>query len=133
MDDAFATALRSVGEDGAYTVGRASHVVLNGQPPSDPEFLHQDWVFRNPKPRTTRIRVVLPTRVLRVNLTKLRYARILPVGSEIAANSPYNTKKNGKYVTLGGTLSEDLRCVMRKRRSPDSSHPWCNLVDPGGF
>ena len=129
MDDAFATALRSVGEDGAYTVGRASHVVLNGAPPSNPEFLHQDWeLIPESEAKDNTDPSCYQRAYCASNLTKLRYARILPVGWEIAANSPYNTKKNGKYVTLGEAIRGFTVC--NEKDEADSSHPWCNLVDP---
>ncbi len=129
MDDAFATALRSVGENGAYTVGRASHVALNGAPPSNPEFLHKDWeLIPESEAKDNTDPSCYQRAYCASNLTKLRYARILPVGWEIAANSPYNTKKNGKYITLGEAIRGFSVC--NETGESDSSHPWCNLVDP---
>ncbi|MBU1629575.1 hypothetical protein KKD88_00670, partial [Patescibacteria group bacterium] len=62
------------------------------------------------------------------NLAKLRYARILPVGWEMAANSPYNTKKNGKYVTLEEVIRGFNVC--NDNGDADDAHPWCKLIDP---
>ncbi|MBI4139075.1 hypothetical protein HY479_02895 [Candidatus Uhrbacteria bacterium] len=129
MDDAFAVALRSVGETGAYTVGRASHVVLNGTLPSNPQFLHPDWeLIPESEVKDNTDPSCYQRAYCASNLSKLRYARILPVGWELAANSPHNTKKNGKYITLGEVIRGFNVC--NEKGEADSSHPWCNLVDP---
>jgi hypothetical protein len=129
MDDAFAAALRTVGENGAYTVGRAAHVVLNGQPPANPAFLHKDWELI---PESDVKEASDPTCYQRAycapNLAKLRYARILPVGWEMAANSPYNTRHNGRYATLEDVIRGFNVC--NDQGTADASHPWCKLIDP---
>lgn len=129
MDEALAAALRTVGETGGYTVGRASHVTLNGEPPSNPAFLHKDWqlipesdVKENADPSCYQ-RAYCAT-----NLSKLRYARILPVGWEMAANSPYNKKQDGRYVTLQEVISGFNTC--NADGAADAQHPWCHLIDP---
>ncbi|MEO5927804.1 MAG: hypothetical protein ABIO72_03720 [Patescibacteria group bacterium] len=129
MDDAFAAALRSVGETGAYTVGQASQASLKGKPPTNPAFLHKDWelvpdsdVEVNTDPSCYQ-RAYCAS-----NLAKLRYARIVPVGWEMAANSPNNHKSNGKYVTLGEVIQGFNVCNDQGKQ--DSSHPWCKLIDP---
>lgn len=129
MDDALVAALRSVGIEGAYTVGRASHVVLNGLPPSNPEFIHKDWELI---PETEAKDNTDPTCYQRAycatNLAKLRYARILPVGWEMAANSPYNRKINGKYITVEQVILGFDSC--NDEGQADAKHPWCKLIDP---
>ncbi|MCR4278716.1 MAG: hypothetical protein NUV81_02300, partial [bacterium] len=127
MDDAFATAFRT--GSGALTVAQASHMTADGLPPVNPQFLHPDWelvpewdVKENTDPSCYQ-RAYCAS-----NLAKLRYARILPVGWELAANSQFNKKKNGKYVTLGEALRGYYVC--NEKGETDSSHPWCKLVDP---
>ncbi|MFA5935972.1 MAG: hypothetical protein WC787_03930 [Patescibacteria group bacterium] len=129
MDDAMTAALRTVGETGAYTVGRASHVVLGGDPPSNPAFLHKEWeLIPESDAKESTDSTCYQRAYCATNLAKLRYARILPVGWELAANSPYNKKRNGKYVTL----EEAIRGfnVCNEEGKADSTHPWCNLIDP---
>lgn len=129
MDDAFAAALRTTGETGAYTVGQASQAALNGNVPSNPAFLHKDWELI---PDTDVQQNTDPTCYQRAycasNLAKLRYARIIPVGWEMAANSPSNHKTNGKYVTLAEVIQGFNVC--NDQGKPDSAHPWCKLIDP---
>ncbi len=129
MDDAFVAALRTVGETGAYTVGRASHVVLNGDPPSNPAFLHKDWeLIPESDVKENGDSTCYQRAYCATNLAKLRYARIIPAGWEMAANSPFNKKKNGRYVTL----EEVIRgfSVCNEEGKGDSTHPWCKLIDP---
>mgnify|MGYP001591514643 FL=1 len=72
------------------------------------------------------------------NLVKLRKARIIPAGWEIAANSPFN--ESSRPVTLGEAMDRFNDCpmttdadgeqVVDTTRLPDPAHPWCHLVDP---
>ncbi|MFH1973632.1 MAG: hypothetical protein ABIK13_03455 [Patescibacteria group bacterium] len=129
MDEALAAALRMTGETGGYTVGRASLVTLNNQPPSNPEFLHKDWeLIPDSEVKDNTDPTCYQRAYCASNLAKLRYARILPVGWEMAANSAYNKKRNGKYVTL----EEAIRGfnVCNEQGQADSTHPWCHLIDP---
>lgn len=129
MDDAFAAALRTVGETGAYTVGQASHAALHGQAASNPAFLHADWeLIPDSDVETNTDPNCYQRAYCASNLAKLRYARIVSVGWEMAANSPQNQKRNGKYITLGEVLQGFNVC--NDQGKPDSSHPWCKLIDP---
>ena len=129
MDDAFAAALRTVGKTGAFTVGQASQVTLNGKPATNPAFLHKDWELVPDSDVTYNTDPGCYQRAYCAsNLAKLRYARILPVGWEMAANSPSNHKQNGKYVTLGQVIQGFNVC--NDQGQPDSSHPWCKMIDP---
>lgn len=72
------------------------------------------------------------------NLVKLRKARIIPVGWELAANSPFNDIT--RPVTLGEAMDRFDDCPMTRdvqgndiideTRLPDPLHPWCHMVDP---
>lgn len=129
MDDSFAAALRTVGETGAYTVGRASHVILNGQPPSNPAFLHKDWeLIPESDVKENTDSTCYQRAYCATNLAKLRYARILPAGWEMAANSAFNKKRDGKYVTLEEVIRGFNVC--NDEGKADASHPWCKLIDP---
>ena len=60
------------------------------------------------------------------NLVKLRKARILPVGWELAANSEYNT--SDAPVLLQTLVDNFNNCNDQGER--DANHQWCHLVDP---
>ncbi|HBO99864.1 TPA: hypothetical protein DD617_01610 [Candidatus Uhrbacteria bacterium] len=60
------------------------------------------------------------------NLVKLRKARILPVGWELAAESPQN--KSSNPVTLEQVVAGFEECDSDGKLSAD--HPWCHLIDP---
>ncbi len=68
------------------------------------------------------------------NLVKLRRANIIPVGWELAANSPFNDLSHP--VTLGEAMNAFEDCPRNADGSldtaqlPDPLHPWCHLVDP---
>jgi|GEM_PF-5850253 len=72
------------------------------------------------------------------NLVKLRKARIIPVGWELAANSPFNDVN--RPVTLGEAMDRFHDCPMTtdadgneivdESKLPDPLHPWCHLIDP---
>lgn len=72
------------------------------------------------------------------NLVKLRRARIIPAGWELAANSPFNDVS--RPVTLGEVMDRFDDCpvttdasgaeVVDTARLPDPAHPWCHLIDP---
>jgi hypothetical protein len=60
------------------------------------------------------------------NLVKMRKFRVISVGWEIAANSPFNSSSNP--VTLSEVVDSFNDC------SPDgnltATYPWCHLIDP---
>lgn len=127
MDDVFATLFRT--ETGAFTVSQAAHMTGDGAPPANPQFLHPDWeLIPEWEVKDNTDATCYQRAYCAGNLAKLRYARILPVGWELAANSQFNKKKNGRYVTLGEVIRGFNVC--NENGEADSSHPWCKLVDP---
>lgn len=68
------------------------------------------------------------------NLKKLRRARIIPIGWELAANSPQNDPANP--VTLQEVVDAFNRCPVDgdgnfdATKLPDPLNPWCHLIDP---
>ena len=68
------------------------------------------------------------------NLVKLRLARVLPIGWEMAANSPFNDVN--RPVTLGEAMDRFNDCPrdpdgnVDETRLPDPLHPWCHMIDP---
>ncbi len=68
------------------------------------------------------------------NLVKLRNARVLPIGWEMAANSPFNDVN--RPITLGEAMDRFEDCPrdaagnVDETRLPDPLHPWCHMIDP---
>lgn len=130
MDQALGVAIQVGTKDGALTVGRASGLGSEGASfsPSS-QALHADWelIPENDIKNNTD-----PTCAQRAycggNLKKMRLSRIIPVGWEMAANSPYNVKKNGRYITLGEVIRGFYDC--NPQGELDKDHPWCHLIDP---
>ena len=126
MDDGFAAGLRSYSDSGAFSVARAAGIGTNGK---GMVFLHADWELI---PESDTKDNQDPGCYLRAycasNLSKMRFARILPVGWELAANSPYNIKQGGKYITLAEVLRGYNDCSATGQI--DATHPWCHLIDP---
>jgi hypothetical protein len=60
------------------------------------------------------------------NLVKLRKARIIPDGWELAANSIYNSESSP--VTLQTVIDGFDDC--NSAGQPDESHNWCKMIDP---
>lgn len=60
------------------------------------------------------------------NLVKLRKFRIIPVGWEMAAASPYNSKSNP--VTLQEVVDSFDDCSSEGKAN--ANHPWCHMIDP---
>lgn len=58
------------------------------------------------------------------NLVKMRKARIIPIGWEIAAM----TSTSDKPVSLGEVVSKFYDCNAEDKA--DSEHPYCHLIDP---
>lgn len=130
MDQALATAIGLSAEKGGLTIGKASGVGSEGSI-NGPQLtgLHPDWELipeNDIKDNSD------PTCYQRAycagNLKKMRLARIISVGWEMAANSPYNIKKDGKYVTLGTVIRGFYDC--NDKGHLDKEHPWCHLIDP---
>ncbi|MBI4281112.1 hypothetical protein HY628_02865 [Candidatus Uhrbacteria bacterium] len=60
------------------------------------------------------------------NLVKLRKARILPIGWELAAASPYNSV--GSPVELREVMAGFNQC--NEKGEADADNRWCHLIDP---
>lgn len=60
------------------------------------------------------------------NLVKLRKARIISVGWELAAESTSNSESSP--VTLGEVVNAFHSCNAQGER--DENYPWCHLIDP---
>lgn len=60
------------------------------------------------------------------NLVKLRKARIISTGWELAAESTANSENNP--VTLGEVVEKFNEC--NDQGELDTNHPWCHLIDP---
>ncbi|MFH1611607.1 MAG: hypothetical protein ABIA83_03355, partial [Patescibacteria group bacterium] len=60
------------------------------------------------------------------NLVKLRKARIIPIGWELAAESDNNSDSNP--VTLQEVINGFYSCNADGEL--DDQHPWCHLIDP---
>jgi hypothetical protein len=135
LDDGFVNALRSVTDSGGYTIARAAGI--GAQPPSGGNiFLHSDWELI---PESDSANNQDPNCYTRAycssNLAKLRFARIISIGWELAANSPFNTKVNGKYATLGQVVQGFNNCLEDTSGNLigggiDAQHPWCHLINP---
>ena len=123
MDDGLAAAFRAANDAGAATVVRATGVGGGTQ------YLHPDWELI---PVTDAKDDQDPGCYQRAycasNLAKMRFARMLPIGWELAANSPFNVKTNGRYVTLGEVLANFNNC--NASNTLDADHKWCHLIDP---
>ncbi|MBD3284174.1 hypothetical protein GF395_01940, partial [Candidatus Uhrbacteria bacterium] len=73
------------------------------------------------------------------NLRKLRQARVIPIGWELAADSPYNQIRCSRAegcVTLGEVIrgfddcNYDVNNGGSEEGTLDAQHPWCHLIDP---
>ncbi|MDD5725818.1 MAG: hypothetical protein PHC53_00185 [Patescibacteria group bacterium] len=130
MDQALGVAIQVGTREGALTVGRASGIGGQGATFSPAtQALHSDWEM---VPESDIKNNTDPTCAQRAycagNLKKMRLARIITIGWEMAANSPYNTKHNGKNITLGEVIRGFYDCNDQGKL--DKDHPWCHLIDP---
>lgn len=114
LDSQFAAAVRA-GEGVAMTVSEALEKNL----------LHKDWQLISSKDvAKDRDYTCYGYGYCESNLKKMRAARIVPIGWEIAASlSPTNSP-----VTLGTAVSRFNDCNEQGER--DDAHPWCHLIDP---
>jgi len=65
------------------------------------------------------------------NLRKMRLARIVPVGWELAADSSANQQRcagGSGCITLGEVIRHFDDC--NDQGTIDGAHPWCHLIDP---
>ncbi|MFA4954307.1 MAG: hypothetical protein WC641_03280 [Patescibacteria group bacterium] len=125
MDEGLAQALRASAESGAYTVARAAGIGGTGAS----EYLHKDWeLIPESEVKDNQDSGCYQRAYCASNLAKLRFARIIPLGWELAANSPFNVKANGRYVTLGQVVAGFNSCNAQGQ--VDAEHPWCHLINP---
>lgn len=119
MDESLAAALR---QGGGLTVRQAI----------DQGFINDNWELipstrlRDNQDPTCRSRAFCVA-----NLRKLRLSRVLPVGWELAADSPVNQQScaaSQGCVTLGEVISKFDDCS--DAGSLDEEHPYCHLIDP---
>ena len=117
LDANFANAI-SRGEAGsAFTVSEALSEGL----------LHGDWALYPPDDLTRNQDPFCYTYgYCYGNLVKLRKARIIPIGWELAASSAYNNQSNP--ITLREAVEGFHECNTDGKL--DASHPWCHLIDP---
>ncbi len=117
MDTSFASAVASAAADNALTVqGAVDQGLVNG-----------DWALI---PSSDKSRDQDPYcytyGYCYSNLVKLRKARIIPDGWEMAADSIYNSESSP--VTLQTVMDGFDDCNAAGQ--PDESHNWCKLIDP---
>ncbi len=128
MDDGLAAVLKAVNENGGFTIGRAAGI--GAQVPGSPIFLHKDWeLVPESEAKDNQDPGCYQRAYCASNLAKLRFARIITVGWELAANSAFNKKTNGRYVTLEQVVRGYNDCNTEGKL--DAEHPWCHLIDPG--
>ncbi len=118
LDEGFAVVLR---QDSGMTVRQAL----------DQGFLNPNWELipstrlkdnQDPSCRSRAFCVA--------NLRKLRLARVLPIGWELAAESPANQQAcaKGSCVTLGEVMRRFDDC--NEQGVLDATHPYCHLISP---
>ncbi len=127
LDEALANALLEGGTNGGITVLKAAGMTSDNigvQP-----VLHKDWeLIPITEAKDNQDPGCFQRSYCASNLAKLRFARIIPIGWELAANSPYNKKVNGKYVTLEAVIRGFNDC--NDSGQADATHPWCHLINP---
>jgi hypothetical protein len=130
IDSGFVAALQNINENGGYTIARASGIGLNDSNPTNGlVFLNPDWeLIPESEAKDNKDPGCYQRAYCATNLAKLRFARIISSGWELAANSPFNKKLNGKYITLGEVLRGFNNCNDQGKL--DADHPWCHLIDP---
>ena len=127
MDNGFVSALQDQTETGGYTVLRAAG--LQPGVSGGTVFLHPDWeLIPESEAKDSQDSGCYQRAYCATNLAKMRFARIIPVGWELAANSPFNKKINGRYVSLGTVVRNFNVCNSEGKLDVD--HPWCHLIDP---
>ncbi len=89
-------------------------------------FLHGDWLLSSAADKAWDTKVdCFNQRYCESNLKKLRAARIIPIGWEIAASlSPI-----GQEVSLS-TVVDGFRKCNPVTGQADAENPWCHLIDP---
>lgn len=86
-------------------------------------YIDKDWKLIGPNESLNRDATCSRTAFCYSNLVKMRKARIIPIGWEMAAE----LSGNGRY-SLGEVMDGFYSCNSEGRR--DSQYPFCNLIDP---
>jgi len=103
LDEGLVNALQQGSTAGGLTVLKAAGIVANDE--GLQAVLHKDWeLIPVTENKDNQDPGCYQRAYCASNLAKLRFARIIPIGWELAANSPYNKKVNGKYVTLEAVI-----------------------------
>ncbi|MDQ7815241.1 MAG: hypothetical protein RDU25_05580 [Patescibacteria group bacterium] len=127
LDEGLANALQQGSTAGGLTVLKAAGIVANDE--GLQAVLHKDWeLIPVTENKDNQDPGCFQRAYCASNLAKLRFARIIPIGWELAANSPYNKKVNGKYVTLEAVVRGFSDC--NDEGLADATHPWCHLISP---
>ncbi|MFH1253693.1 MAG: hypothetical protein V1664_05215 [Candidatus Uhrbacteria bacterium] len=117
MDSSFASAILQSGSTDLMTVAKAvEQGLLNGNRP----LYSPDDSIHNQDAQCYTYGYCYS------NLVKLRKARIIPVGWEMAAASPRNSSTNP--ITLREVIDGFNDC--NNNGQLDAEHPWCHLIDP---
>lgn len=120
LDTPFAAAIARAGAGSSLTVREAINANL----------LHANWPLISSRDEARNTDPFCYTYgYCHANLVKLRAARILPIGWELAAESASN--QEGSPVTLRQVVDGFYDCNWENpNQLVDSEHPWCHLVDP---
>lgn len=107
---------------------------LTVQQAIDEGFLHGEWRLLPVSHQNNASKGCYQTAYCYSNLIKMRKARIIPIGWELAANSPFNDVSDP--VTLQEAVNGFNNCPVDDDGNvdvdelPDPLHPWCRLIDP---
>ncbi len=124
MDTQFYNAVTRADQDQALTVAQAV----------DQGLLSRGWLLLPLTHRKNQDPSCYSSAFCYTNLVKLRLARVLPIGWELAANSPFNDVNHP--VSLGEAIDRFEDCPrdasgnVDATKLPDPLHPWCHLIDP---
>jgi hypothetical protein len=122
MDQSLVQAVRSKLQEGGVTVREAL----------ERNMLHGDWrLIPTSRTRENQDDQCYTYGYCAGNLQKMRLMRILPVGFELAANSPANVRRCDTpegCVTLSEVVKNFGAC--NDDGQLDDAHPWCHLIDP---
>ncbi len=120
MDTSFAAALSRAEAGDALTVQEAI----------DAGLLHGDWpLISSNDPARNQDAFCYTYGYCTSNLTKMRIARVVPVGWELAAEK--SGQGNIPVTTLQDAVDSFSDCNLDNPDALlDANHPWCHLVDP---
>ncbi|MEK7648026.1 MAG: hypothetical protein AAB384_03260 [Patescibacteria group bacterium] len=117
IDSDFANAVRQADSGDSITVREAIEKGL----------LHEDWYLLSSDDSRNSQKSCWSEAYCYSNIVKLRRARIIPIGWEIAAQ-----ESKGNPITLGEAVRkfDDCNYATDPNGVADSAHPLCHLVDP---